>query len=149
MAKVHYTEEELRSRLTKEQYRVTQEAGTEPAFANEYHENTEDGVYHCIVCDEALFSSENQFNSGTGWPSFDAPISNDKIENRTQRKWFITTVENVCANCDAHLGHVFSDGRTTTNARYCMNSASLNFVPKAEIPAGANDRADEMETSPN
>ena len=134
MAKVHYTEDELRSRLTEEQYRVTQEAGTERPYTNKYHENTDEGTYHCVVCNEPLFSSDAQFNSGTGWPSFDAPISSDKIENRADRKWFITRVENVCSNCEAHLGHVFSDGKTRTNARYCMNSASLNFVPKAVEP---------------
>ncbi len=147
MAKVHYTDEELRSRLTERQYRVTQEAGTEPAFANEYHDNTADGVYHCVVCDEPLFSSDNQFNSGTGWPSFDAPISSDKIENRADRKWFITRVENVCANCDAHLGHVFSDGRTKTTARYCMNSASLNFVPKTVEQPSEADPTNESEAT--
>ncbi len=129
MTKTVFTEAELRERLTAEQYRVTQKAGTERPYTNEYHDKSDAGVYHCVVCDEALFSSDTKYNSGTGWPSFYAPIDSDRIGNRKDRKWFITRIENVCANCDAHLGHVFSDGTTPTNARYCMNSASLRFKP--------------------
>lgn len=132
MTKSEFTESELRERLTDEQYRVTQKAGTERPFTNKYHDNKAEGTYHCVVCGEELFSSETKYDSGTGWPSFYAPVHSDKIENRKDRKWFVTRVENVCANCDAHLGHVFSDGKTPTNARYCMNSASLNFVPASE-----------------
>lgn len=129
MTKTQFSDAELRERLTKEQYKVTQKAGTERPYSNEYHDKKDDGTYHCIVCDEPLFSSETKYDSGTGWPSFYAPVSADAIENRTDRKLLIKRVENVCANCDAHLGHVFSDGTTPTNARYCMNSASLNFKP--------------------
>ena len=129
MTKTTFSDAELRERLTKEQYKVTQRAGTERPYTNDYHDKKDEGTYHCIVCDEPLFSSETKYDSGTGWPSFYAPVSADAIENRTDRKLFIKRVENVCANCDAHLGHVFSDGTTPTNALYCMNSASLNFKP--------------------
>lgn len=133
MAKTKFSDSELRERLTKEQYRVTQKAGTERPYKNAYNDNKAEGTYHCIVCDEALFSSETKYDSGTGWPSFFAPIDQFKIENRKDRKLLITRIENVCANCDAHLGHVFTDGTTPTNARYCMNSASLNFVPSSDV----------------
>ncbi len=127
--KITFTEQELRERLTPEQYRVTQEAGTERPYTNAYDGLTDAGTYHCVVCDEPLFSSDDKYNSGTGWPSFAAPIKAESIENRKDRKWFITRVENVCAKCDAHLGHVFTDGFSPSNSRYCMNSASLRFVP--------------------
>ena len=129
MAKKTFTDEELQERLTDEQYRVTQKAGTERAYANEYHDNKQAGTYQCVVCDEPLFSSETKYDSGTGWPSFWAPVSGDKIEDRRDRKMIIARTENVCASCGAHLGHVFKDRRTPTKQRYCMNSASLNFVP--------------------
>lgn len=127
-----YTDKELRERLTKEQYHVTQKGGTERPFQNAYHDNKEAGDYNCIVCGEHLFSSETKYDSGTGWPSFSAPVSMDKIENRTDRKLLVKRTENLCANCGAHLGHVFTDRSTPTNARYCMNSASLDFVPADE-----------------
>ena len=127
-----FTDAELRDRLTPEQYRVTQKAGTERAFTGKYHDTKDDGTYHCVVCDEALFSSETKYDSGTGWPSFWAPVAEDRIENRKDRKMIIARTENLCAGCGAHLGHVFKDRRTPTKARYCMNSASLNFVPDAD-----------------
>lgn len=127
-----YTEAELRERLTPQQYHVTQEAGTERPYSGEYHDKKDDGVYHCVVCDEALFSSDAKYDSGTGWPSFWAPISDDRIDNKTDRKLIIARTENLCSNCGAHLGHVFKDRRTPTKARFCMNSASLNFVPTDE-----------------
>jgi len=132
MATKKFSKAELRDRLTKEQYRVTQKAGTERPFTNAYHDNKAAGEYRCIVCDEVLFSSETKYDSGTGWPSFYAPVSNDKIENKVDRKLLVKRVENLCASCGAHLGHVFSDGSTPTNARYCMNSASLRFVPEGD-----------------
>lgn len=129
MAKRTFTDEELRARLTSEQYRVTQKAGTERPFTNEYHDSKESGIYQCVVCEEPLFSSEEKYDSGTGWPSFWAPVSDDKIQNRRDFKMIIPRTENLCASCGAHLGHVFKDRRTPTRNRYCMNSASLRFVP--------------------
>lgn len=129
MAKKTFTKEELKARLTSEQYRVTQRAGTERPYANEYHDNKASGTYECVVCAEPLFSSDAKYDSGTGWPSFWAPVSDDKIENRKDRKMIIARTENLCATCGAHLGHVFRDRSTPTRNRYCMNSASLHFVP--------------------
>ena len=132
MKSTKYTDAELRERLTKEQYHVTQKGGTERPYQNAYHDHKEVGDYNCVVCGEHLFSSNAKYDSGTGWPSFFAPVSPDKIENRSDRKLIIKRMENVCANCGAHLGHVFTDRSTPTNARYCMNSASLDFVPASD-----------------
>lgn len=143
-----FSDSELRQRLTKEQYHVTQKAGTERPFQNEYHDNKEEGEYHCVVCGEHLFSSEAKYDSGTGWPSFSAPVSPDKIDNHSDRKLIVKRTENVCASCGAHLGHVFVDRSTSTNQRYCMNSASLNFVPArtatddADLVASTNEADD-------
>lgn len=126
-APTKFSDKELKQRLTKEQYKVTQKSGTERPYTNAYHDNKAEGVYHCIVCDEPLFSSETKYDSGTGWPSFWAPIEADRIRNKRDFKLFVPRTENSCSNCGAHLGHVFSDGTTPSNARYCMNSASLNF----------------------
>ncbi len=124
-----FSDDELRERLTKQQYDVTQKAGTERPFQNEYHDSKAEGDYNCIVCGEHLFSSEDKYDSGTGWPSFSAPVSPDKIDNHSDRKLLVKRTENVCAGCGAHLGHVFVDRSTETQQRYCMNSASLDFVP--------------------
>jgi peptide-methionine (R)-S-oxide reductase len=119
--------EDLASRLTPLQYEVTQRAGTERAFSGEYWDCKDAGIYHCIVCDEALFSSDTKYDSGTGWPSFFAPLDPAKVSVHEDRSLGMVRVEAVCARCGAHLGHVFPDGPRPTGERYCMNSASLNL----------------------
>jgi peptide-methionine (R)-S-oxide reductase len=123
------SEVELRERLTPQQYEVTQNAGTERAFTGIYHDVKDDGTYHCIVCDEALFSSDTKFESGSGWPSFYEAIDNDKVLVETDTSHGMVRTEALCAACGAHLGHVFPDGPKPTGDRFCMNSASLNLKP--------------------
>jgi len=122
-----FTDEELRARLTTEQFEVTQRAGTERAFTGVYHDTKDEGVYRCIVCDEPLFSSETKYDSGSGWPSFYQPIDESKVELHEDRSYGMVRTEVTCATCGAHLGHVFPDGPRPTGERYCMNSASLNL----------------------
>jgi peptide-methionine (R)-S-oxide reductase len=122
-----YTEEELRERLTAEQFEVTQNAGTERAFTGIYHDNKDKGIYRCVVCDEALFDSDTKYDSGSGWPSFYQPMESDKVELHEDRSYGMIRTEVTCASCGAHLGHVFPDGPQPTGERYCMNSASLNL----------------------
>ncbi len=126
-----FTEEELRERLTPEQYEVTQNAGTERAFTGIYHDTKEDGTYKCVVCDEPLFSSDTKYDSRSGWPSFWKPIDDSKVETKIDRSHGMVRTEALCATCGAHLGHIFPDGPQPTGDRYCMNSASLN-LEKAE-----------------
>lgn len=132
MTKKSFTEEELRERLTPEQYEVTQNAGTERAFTGIYHDSKDSGVYKCIVCDEELFSSDTKYDSRSGWPSFWKPIDEDKVETKSDKSYGMVRTEVLCATCGAHLGHVFPDGPNPTGDRYCMNSASLNLAPSAE-----------------
>ena len=124
------TDDELRQRLTPEQYEVTQRAGTERAFTGAYWNTHDPGTYHCIVCDAPLFSSETKFESGTGWPSFWAPLSKSSVEEHEDNSLFSRRTEVVCARCGGHLGHVFNDGPKPTGLRYCMNSAAMRFVPE-------------------
>ncbi len=138
MTKKTFTEEELRERLTPEQYEVTQNAGTERAFTGVYHDAKDEGVYRCVVCEEPLFTSDTKFDSGTGWPSFYQPIDSDKVENHEDRSFGMVRIEATCANCGAHLGHVFPDGPRPTGDRYCMNSASL-VLDKEGLEAGGDD----------
>lgn len=118
---------ELRDRLTQLQYEVTQNKGTERAFSGIYHDTTDAGTYHCIVCDTALFSSDTKYDAGCGWPSFYAALDKDVVRFEEDRKFGMVRTEALCATCGAHLGHIFPDGPQPTGDRFCMNSASLDL----------------------
>jgi len=124
---------ELRRRLTPLQYKVTRQDGTEPAFANAYWDNHEPGIYVDIISGAPLFSSTDKYESGTGWPSFTRPLDPEQIVEREDRSFFSVRTEVRGKLSDAHLGHVFDDGPPPTRLRYCMNSAALRFVPKADL----------------
>lgn len=126
--KIHKTDQEWKAQLTPEEFEVARKAGTERAFSGKYWNNHEHGVYRCVCCHNALFSSDTKFESGTGWPSFYQPIAKDNVETKTDGTLGMMRTEVLCSKCDAHLGHVFDDGPRPTGLRYCMNSASLDFV---------------------
>jgi peptide-methionine (R)-S-oxide reductase len=127
--RVSKTDEEWRQHLTPEQYHVTRQHGTERAFSNPLNGEKREGIFKCVCCGAPLFSSDTKFDSGTGWPSFWAPVEREAVSEHDDRSWLMRRTEVRCAACDAHLGHVFPDGPKPTGARYCMNGSALRFDP--------------------
>lgn len=127
------SDDELRKNLSSMQYKVTQHEGTEPPFQNEYWDNKQPGIYVDIVSGEVLFSSLDKYETGTGWPSFTQPLAPENIITHTDKKFFMARTEVRSKNADSHLGHVFNDGPRPTGLRYCMNSASMRFIPVDDL----------------
>jgi peptide-methionine (R)-S-oxide reductase len=128
--KIEKSDAEWRQQLTPEQYRITRQHGTERAFSHAYNMEKQEGMFTCVCCGEPLFSSDTKFDSGTGWPSFYRPATDDAVAEKDDRSLFMRRTEVLCARCEAHLGHVFPDGPEPTGLRYCINGAALKFEPK-------------------
>ncbi len=142
---INLTEDEWKERLTPEQYRITRQCGTEPPFSGALYYLKDEGIYHCIACGAPLFTSDDKYESGSGWPSYMRPIRPDAVTSRVDRSHGMVRTEVRCARCGAHLGHVFEDGPEPTGLRYCINSVALSFSPaEQEKSSLQNQSADSL-----